>query len=111
MSATEPQPSNGRVAPQQSTFVDVYQDEDLSLRDILRSAWRGRWIISVCVVASLALGYRKVERTGDVWRAWSSIYVESEAAPSILGVDGMIASGTRNFANNQAAVLKSVERL
>ena len=111
MSATEPQPTNGRVAFQQNTFVDLPQDEDLSLRDILKTAWRGRWIISFCVVASLALGYRKVQQTGDIWRAWSSIYVESESAPSILGLDGMIASGTRNFANNQAAVVKSVERL
>lgn len=111
MPATEPQPSNGRVAFQQSSFVDVPQDDDLSLRDILKTAWRGRWIISFCVGASLFVGYRQVQQTGDIWRAWSSIYVEGNATQSVLGIDGMIASGTRNFANNQAAVLKSVERL
>ena len=110
MSATEPQPTNGRVAFQQNTFVDLPQDEDLSLRDILKTAWRGRWIISFCVVASLALGYRKVQQTGDIWRAESRLYVEG-GGTSALGIDGLLAAGARNFANTQAAVLKSVELL
>lgn len=101
-------------ANDQSTPVSVLQDDiasdELSLRSLLMATWRGRWILLVCTVAGAFVGWRKVQQQGEVWKVESRVYIQGQA-PTVMGSDGLLASGARNFANTQAAVLRSVALL
>ena len=102
-------PANDR-----STVPHVVPDDmigdDLSLRSLFTAAWRGRWILLVCTAAGAFAGFRKVQQQGDIWKAESRLYIQGQA-PTVMGADGLLASGARNFANTQAAVLRSVSLL
>lgn len=80
--------------------------EDFTLRGLLTAAWHGRWILLTCIAVGLALGIRQVKKTGDVWRAESRVYVRGQD-PAMSGIEGMLGTGSRNFVNTQAAVIKS----
>lgn len=101
-------------ASDRSVSPQVVQDDmigdDLSLRSLFTAAWRGRWILLVCTAAGAFAGFRKVQEQGDIWKAESRLYIQGQA-PSVMGADGLLASGARNFANTQAAVLRSVSLL
>jgi capsular exopolysaccharide synthesis family protein len=101
-------------APDRAAIPPVVHDDmmgdDLSLRSLFTAAWRGRWILLLCTAAGAFAGFRKVQEQGDIWKAESRLYIQGQA-PTVMGADGLLASGARNFANTQAAVLRSVSLL
>lgn len=68
--------------------------------------WRGRWIVATCAALAAAAGVFVAEQRGTIWRAKSVIYVERQA-PMLPGSDVAHWLGTRNYANTQAALLRS----
>ena len=91
-------------AHQPPVVHDDAMGEDLSLRQILTVAWRGRWILLICTVLGVYAGVRRIQSQGDIWKAESRLYVQGQA-PTVMGADGLLASGARNFANTQALSL------
>ena len=111
MPTTKPSSSKGSVTPQLSTSVDLPRDDDLSLRDFLKNAQRGRWIIICCDATSLAVGHRGLLQTADTQRAWPGIHVKDESTPNTLGITRILAPGTRDLADHEAAVPNPAARL
>ena len=97
-------------APATAVTTSERASDDFTLRGLLTAAWHGRWILLTCVAIGLALGIRQVKKTGDVWRAESRVYVRGQDS-SMLGIEGMLGTGSRNFVNTQAAVIESGEIL
>ncbi len=95
---------------QPSLVADDGMGDDLSLQSLLIAAWRGRWILLICTTAGVVFGVRQIQQQGDIWKAESRLSVQGDA-PTVMGIDGLLSSGARNFANTQAAVIRSVNLL
>ncbi len=95
------------------TQTPVAQAEagELPIGQVLAILWRGRWIIAVTTILSLALGFFYVARRGTIYRATSKLYVE-RSGPSILAAsDFLMGGGSKNYANTQAELLRSTKIL
>ena len=90
--------------------AEVDQDTDLSLRRLFLTAWRGRWILTACVVLGVLAGVREIEREGEIWRAQSRVFVLGRTRTPVFS-QGFIGSGTWEFLGTQAAVLQSTKVL
>ena len=98
--------------PQSPRFAtaDEAPDSDLSLRSLFVTAWRGRWILLVCVGLGVVTGFRKIEEQGEIWRAQSRVFVHGKSRNPAF-YEGFIGSGTYEFLGTQAAVLRSTSLL
>ena len=103
MTTQEPQASRLAIA-------DEGPDSDLSLRSLFVTAWRGRWILLLCVGLGVVTGFRKIEEQGEIWRAQSRLFVHGKSRSPVF-YEGFIGSGTYEFLGTQAAVLKSTTLL
>ncbi|MGE3173743.1 MAG: GumC family protein [Planctomycetota bacterium] len=79
---------------------------DPSPGQALAFLWRGRWLIAGLTLAAAAAGTWLAEQRGTIWRARSMLYVERES-PLMPGNDVSLWVQSRNYANTQAALLRS----
>lgn len=103
MTTQEPQASRLAIA-------DEGPDSDLSLRSLFVTAWRGRWILLLCVGLGIVTGFRKIEEQGEIWRAQSRLFVHGKSRTPVYS-QGFIGSGTYEFLGTQADVLRSISLL
>lgn len=68
--------------------------------------WRGRFVVAACAALAAAAGVFVAEQRGTIWRAKSVVYVERQV-PVLPGSDVSHWLETRNYANTQAALLRS----
>lgn len=68
--------------------------------------WRGRWLVAACALLAAGAGVFVAEQRGTIWRAKSVVYVERQM-PLLPGSDVAHWLQTRNYANTQAALLRS----
>ncbi|MEQ1633893.1 MAG: hypothetical protein ABL997_16040, partial [Planctomycetota bacterium] len=68
--------------------------------------WRGRWLIAVAAVVAAAVGVFVAEQRGTIWRAKSVLHVERQV-PMMPGSEVSHWLQSRNYANTQAALLRS----
>lgn len=68
--------------------------------------WRGRVLILLCTVLGAGAAAWLAEQRGTVYRARSVLYVQRDA-PMLPGSDVSLWLQTRNYANTQAALLRS----
>jgi capsular exopolysaccharide synthesis family protein len=79
--------------------------DDGSGLQALAFLWRGRWIIALCTLLGAGGGVGYAQRRGTIYRARSVLYVQHEAP--VLGTEVSVWLQSRNYANTQAALLRS----
>ncbi|HLQ37021.1 MAG TPA: hypothetical protein VK348_04425 [Planctomycetota bacterium] len=94
MSANVPDSLVGRAGP------------DLSPTEALAFLWRRRWSIGALSLLAAAGGAFYAQQRGTIWRARSVLYVERDS-PVMPGGDISYWLRSRNYANTQAALLRS----
>ena len=72
----------------------------------LAFVWRGRWLVASCAILAASIGVFVAEQRGTIWRTKSVLYVERQS-PMLPGGEVSHWLQSRNYANTQAALLRS----
>jgi capsular exopolysaccharide synthesis family protein len=77
--------------------------------NLLLTAWRGRWLIALCVVLGLAIGWATFQQAEPRYRSSAQILVEQGIAANLEGAFTQSRSG--NFLNTQGQLILSTNVL
>lgn len=94
------EPSQPVIEPEESGF---------DLRALIAKVWRGKWIVAVCVVVALCLGFLAVSQMKPVYRASAMVLFEGQQA-NITDIEDVVVSSYPSL-ENQMQILRSTNLL